>query len=238
MASIRIKGGTRAQLNAAKTAGELRAREPYFITDEGVLAVGTGTNAYVEFVVVENLPQASTEAEMEAGEECSLRLMSPLNIAQAISALAPAAGVPAGGITSSGLTMATAKILGRTAAEAGAVEELPLADFVRKAVSTTLVAGYSATSYDSGTKSSGTFTPDAANGNQQHCVNGGSFALAPPANATTILLEITNNSSAGAITTSGFTKVVGSFATTNGHKFICNIVKSKSYSLLQIQELQ
>lgn len=46
MPSVRIKGGTRAQLDAAALANGLVAREPYFITDESRFAVGTATNAY------------------------------------------------------------------------------------------------------------------------------------------------------------------------------------------------
>lgn len=46
MASIRIKRGTRAQIEAAKTAGDLAAGEPYLITDESRIAVGTANNAY------------------------------------------------------------------------------------------------------------------------------------------------------------------------------------------------
>ena len=46
MAQIRIKSGTRAQLNAAAAANQLIAREPYFITDESRFAVGTATNSY------------------------------------------------------------------------------------------------------------------------------------------------------------------------------------------------
>lgn len=105
-------------------------------------------------------------------------------------------------------------------------------------IGSTLASGYSCTPYNAGTKSSGTFTPAASNGNQQYCTNGGAFTLAPPSTATSIVLEVTNNGSAGAITTSGFTKVLGSFTTTNGHKFVCNIIKTQSYSLLQIQGLQ
>lgn len=48
MAKIRIKRGTRAQLNAAKTAGTLAAGEPYLVTDQGVVAVGTGTGDYID----------------------------------------------------------------------------------------------------------------------------------------------------------------------------------------------
>ena len=112
------------------------------------------------------------------------------------------------------------------------------ADTLKSDATKALTAGYSVTPYNAGTKSTGTFTPDEANGNQQYCVNGGAFTLAPPTNSTTIILEVLNNGSAGAITTSGFTKVSGSFTTTDTHKFVCNIVKTKNYSLLQIQALQ
>ena len=46
MASVQIKRGTRAQIEAAKTANGLLNGEPYLITDESRLAVGTATNAY------------------------------------------------------------------------------------------------------------------------------------------------------------------------------------------------
>ena len=43
---LRVKRGTRAQLNAAAAAGQLAAGEPYLITDEGRLAIGTGADTY------------------------------------------------------------------------------------------------------------------------------------------------------------------------------------------------
>lgn len=46
MARIRLKRGTRAQLDAAAVANTLAAGEPYLITDEGRIAVGTGSGAY------------------------------------------------------------------------------------------------------------------------------------------------------------------------------------------------
>lgn len=46
MAKVRIKRGTRAQLNAAATGGTLAEGEPYLITDEGRFAVGMGTNTF------------------------------------------------------------------------------------------------------------------------------------------------------------------------------------------------
>lgn len=76
---------------------------------------------------------------------------------------------------------------------------------------------------DIGTVSSGTTTLDAANGHNQKMVNGGASTLAPQtADPSTITLKIANNGSAGTLTTSGYTKVVGdAFTTTNGHKFLC-----------------
>ena len=49
MPALRIKRGTRAQLNTAAAANQLAAGEPYLITDEGRLAIGSGTGSYVAF---------------------------------------------------------------------------------------------------------------------------------------------------------------------------------------------
>jgi hypothetical protein len=46
MPTVRIKRGTRAQINAAAAANGLRAGEPYLITDEARLAVGTSDSTY------------------------------------------------------------------------------------------------------------------------------------------------------------------------------------------------
>lgn len=91
-----------------------------------------------------------------------------------------------------------------------------------------------------GTISSGTVTPaPQTHGPMPYYTNNGAHTLAPPANPCTLLVEITNAAGAGAITTSGFTKVDGdSFTTTNGHKFMCTVIKSKNYSALSVKALQ
>ena len=102
-----------------------------------------------------------------------------------------------------------------------------------------LTAGFTSTSTDQGTKSTGTFTPAYASRNVQHCVNGGAFTLGVPAGHGAMALDITNNSSAGAITTSSYTKVTGdSFTTTNAHKFRCWISTGNAGSHLHVQALQ
>lgn len=46
MAALRIKRGTRAQIDAAAGAGTLAAGEPYLITDDAVFAIGLSNNTY------------------------------------------------------------------------------------------------------------------------------------------------------------------------------------------------
>lgn len=113
-----------------------------------------------------------------------------------------------------------------------------LAAKVAKGTTGVLTVGYSTTPYNAGTKSSGTFTPDEANGGMQYAVNGGAHTLAPPTNNTSMVIQYTNNGSAGAITTSGFTKVSGAFTTTNGDDFFCYITVCNGFKHLNIQALQ
>ena len=46
---LKIKRGSRAQLEGAVTSNSLNLGEPYLITDEGRIAIGTGSNTYVDF---------------------------------------------------------------------------------------------------------------------------------------------------------------------------------------------
>ena len=98
----------------------------------------------------------------------------------------------------------------------------------------TLTAGFDVTPYDAGTQSSGTFTPDLANGNVQQATNGGAHTLAPPDDDGPLIVEYVNNGSAGAITTSAFDSVTGSFTTTNGDKFQCYIMRTPNMTSLVI----
>lgn len=70
MASLQIKRGTRAQLETAKAASGLLAGEPYLITNEARLAVGTAANAYSDAAlkseVDAKLPLISAQTEIGA----------------------------------------------------------------------------------------------------------------------------------------------------------------------------
>lgn len=90
-----------------------------------------------------------------------------------------------------------------------------------------------------GVVSSGTVTPDPGDRDLQHYQNNGAHTLAPGSVTGSYLLDISNGASAGAITTSGWTKVTGdAFTTTSGNKFRCHCSVANGGSLLQVQALQ
>lgn len=132
----------------------------------------------------------------------------------------------------------TALGLGTAATSASTDFEAADADILKADTADVLTAGFAATVHDLSTISSGTTTLDEANGNLQKCVNGGAFTLAPPSNSCTIVLQVTNNASAGAITTSGFTKTDGdAISTTDGDDFFFYVTVIGSFSHLTVKKL-
>lgn len=112
------------------------------------------------------------------------------------------------------------------------------ADTLKADVSDNLTVGFSASDYAAGTQTTGTFTPDPANGNFQTATNGGAHTLAPPSLSCTMVVLYTNNGSAGAITTSGFSLVNGdAFTTTDTEQFVCYLTKIGSSSVLTVTAL-
>jgi hypothetical protein len=113
------------------------------------------------------------------------------------------------------------------------------ADTLFADVADNLTVGFSTTVHDAGTKSSGTYTPDQDDGNIQKAVNGGAHTLAPTTDDCAVIIQYTNNASAGTITTSGFTLVDGdTITTTNGHDFFFYLTKANGFSLLTVKALQ
>jgi hypothetical protein len=110
------------------------------------------------------------------------------------------------------------------------------ADTLKADTTDELTAGFTQALSALGTVTTGTTTLIFAVSNIQTLTNGGAFTLAPPSSGNgTIILEITNNSSAGAITTSGFSSVTGdAFTTTDAEIFLCSIVKVGSNSYLNV----
>lgn len=110
------------------------------------------------------------------------------------------------------------------------------ADTLKADTTDELAVGYTQVVNAIGTVSSGTTTLAFADSNVQTLTNGGAFTLAPPSSGNGVItLEITNNASAGAITTSGFSSVTGdSFTTTDGDIFLCSVAKIGSTSYLNV----
>jgi len=106
-------------------------------------------------------------------------------------------------------------------------------------VDTTLTAGFAATADADGTKTTGTYTPTTAGGNYKTAVNGGAHTLAPQTSVSTIVIQYTNDSSAGSITTSGWDIVTGdSLTTTNGDDFMCYLTVIGAFQHLHVVALQ
>jgi hypothetical protein len=102
-------------------------------------------------------------------------------------------------------------------------------------------AGITTTADDDGTFSSGTYTPTPVGGNMKRIINGGAFTLAAPSVAGdyTLVIQITNSGTAGAITLSSFSRTVGNpFTTTNGSDFFVYITKCNGFTLANVVALQ
>jgi hypothetical protein len=113
------------------------------------------------------------------------------------------------------------------------------ADTLKADTADVLTAGFAQTVYDIGTVSTVTTTPNEANGNMQKFANNGAHTFAPPSNSCSLVVLCTNAGSAGAITTSGFTKVTGStLTTTNTEKFLFYVTKLDTVSHLAVVALQ
>ena len=115
------------------------------------------------------------------------------------------------------------------------------AEILRADTDDNLTAGYTSTADSDGTKSSGTYTPTPTGGNLKTITNGGAFTLAASTAAGdyTMVIQVTNNASAGAITLSGFNRVSGdTITTTNGHDFFIYITKIGVYKAAHVTALQ
>lgn len=102
-------------------------------------------------------------------------------------------------------------------------------------------APVTATAEAVGTVSSGTYTLSPSGGNFKSLSNAGAFTLAAPtaSGVYTLLAEITNATGAGAITLSGFSRVVGDpFTVTVGHRFQVYAAKTASGVVATVVAMQ
>ena len=113
------------------------------------------------------------------------------------------------------------------------------ADILRADTADVLTVGFTGTDHDEGTPTTGTYTPDPADGTFQNAVNGGAHTLAPPTVTCSIVIQYTNDGSAGTITTSGFSIVDGDTLTTDDtDDFFMFITRVNGFSSLTVKALQ
>ncbi len=115
------------------------------------------------------------------------------------------------------------------------------ADTLKADVTGTISAGYAASPYNAGTKSSGTFTPTIASGNLQYVTNNGAHTLAAPASDGVVTILYTNGGSAGTLSFSGFTTGSANgdaLTTSGGHRFLIQIIRINGIANYHVKALQ
>ena len=121
------------------------------------------------------------------------------------------------------------------------IKAIDTTDILFADVGDTLTAGYASDVKADGTKSSGTYTPAVGTGdeNLKSATNGGAHTLAPMTTNGTVIIQYTNDASAGAITTTGFDIVTGdAFTTTDGDDFLCFLTVIGTFQHLHVVALQ
>lgn len=102
-----------------------------------------------------------------------------------------------------------------------------------------LSVGFPSTSESLGTLSTAaTLTLNLRSGHFQHVTIQAAIAIAPQTDVGTIILEVTNGSTASSITSTAYTITVGAFTQVSGDDFIATSVKTQSFSMLSVQPLQ
>ena len=224
--------------NVAVSGGASQDATVSFNSTTGALSLGipvgsTGATGATGAAAV--FSEIASQAEAEGGSN-NVKGMTPLRVKQAVDSY--------GLLASNNLSDVTASTARTNLGLAiGSDVQAHDADTLKADTADELTAGFSSAAEDAGTKSSGTFTPSPDGGNFQHFVNGGAHTLGVPAKNCAMVLLMKNNSSAGTLTTSGFTKVDGDdLSTTNGDEFFLCLTRysdgSTTFSALTVKALQ
>jgi hypothetical protein len=226
-----VVGATGADPTAQTVSGDLT------LTAAGVLTIG---NTKVTYAKIQNVSATSRflgRITAGAGSPEELTSANAVTILGGNIATLQASSTLDSVFYNSHTGVATAVALGAsgtTLVSTGATVAPTAQAVLQPAVSSNLTAGFTATSFSAGTKSSGTFTPDPTQGNFQHYTNSGAHTLAPPSSVCSMVLECTN-SGAGALTTSGFSFVDGdTYSNTGTKKHLFYITKTNSFSRLTV----
>lgn len=133
--------------------------------------------------------------------------------------------------------------VGTTAGTVAAGDDARIADALQKSGGTMNGGVVGPAAANDGTKSGGTYTPDPTGNNWRKIINNGAFALSAPSvpGCYNMTIDITNGTSAGAITFSGFSPGHprgDTLTTTDGQKFKLHAAKSDIGVTAFIEALQ
>jgi hypothetical protein len=113
-------------------------------------------------------------------------------------------------------------------------------DILKRDAAASLAVGFTTPSYNAGTFTTGTFTPNYVNGNVQHFVKNGNMTLASPTSDGNYILTCTNGASAGTITFTGMSGPItgDEISTVNAEKFRILITRANGISDCHVRGLQ
>lgn len=222
-------GSAVSRYQSFAAAGVVNADSVHYTIEDGTAwEIGTGTYTSAGTTLSRTLVESSTGSLLNLSGSAEVFITAPRT---AIQTNVEITGGSITGITDlavadggTGVSTLTGIVKGNgtsafSAATAGT-------DYMKPDTTSLITKGFTVTPNNIGTVSSGTTTPDPANGNYQYYTNNGAHTLAAPSSDCAIDILVTNGASAGAITFSGFT--VGSstgstYATTNAQKYILSI---------------
>ena len=223
-----VSAAQAAAASAASSASTIAL--PIALTSGGH-GTSTASGARTAFGLGTIATQDASNVSITGGTISSAMINAPVISGGTVSGLSTAIAIASGGTGASAASAALAALGGEPSS----------ANLLKSNSTATLTSGFKVTAHDLGTVSTGTVTPDPANGNYQRLINAGAFTTSTPS-ATgdyQIVIQMTNNASAGTLTAAGFTSTVGAtLTTTNGDDFYLTITKINSFSLFHKLKLQ
>jgi len=259
MPDVQHKRGTRADLDTLAAADGLLVGQIYVITDEDRLAVALSIGSYQAMakrgegaVDATNVAAAGALMDSEVTNLAQVKAFSSSDYAAAshthtianVTSLQTSlnAKAPLASPALTGNPTAPTQTAGNNTTRIATTAFVATGLGTTARMGTSLTGGFASDIHAVGTQSSGTFTPtiSATVENIKTLTNGGAHTWAIPSANGSIVVQVTNNGSAGAITfAAGYQKVDGDdLTTTNGEDFMIHLFRVGSFATATVVALQ